>query len=659
MNKLHYNLKRGILIVSILLFMISINFTLFSRLVNQSNSSNKVQDKIFEFDNLKVSGQGINITTPENITYTAPMSGYYPATYGFENDAIGSDPMEWSVYEVGGTVNAIDSLGNHNKIVEVHNTAGDHTRLTNIFSTRATGTIECWVRTNTIIDESIVLRAVDGPSTDEFLISVNSATNKWEYNDGGTWYDMTTDIAVNTWYHFRIEFDCADDWHVWIDGVSQDGGTGFGYRSSPTQMDRFIIGTTQTATECYAYFDAVGYSWDPNYNIGDNLNEGLLLSYENSTNLFWKGYSLDGQANKTILGNTTFPIPDNGLHNIQVFGNASIGTIYQSDMRYFSIDYFPIKIHTPENKTYTTPMSGYYPATYGFENDAIGSDPMEWSVYEVGGTVNVITSLGNHNKIVEVHNTAGDHTRLTNTFSAIATGTIECWVRTNTIINESIVLRAVDGPTTDEFLISVNSATNKWEYNDGGTWYDMTTDIAVNTWYHFRIEFDCADDWHVWIDGVSQDGGTGFGYRSSPTQMDRFIIGTTQTATECYAYFDAVGYSWDPNYNIGDNLNEGLLLSFDTNLNLNWIRYSLDDKANKTILGNITIPMPNDGLHSIQVFGNDYIGNDYQSNVRYFSIGLFETPSEPIISGYVIPLLIASICVVIIITIKKRFKKRF
>ncbi|MFX0010129.1 MAG: Loki-CTERM sorting domain-containing protein, partial [Candidatus Hermodarchaeota archaeon] len=74
-----------------------------------------------------------------------------------------------------------------------------------------------------------------------------------------------------------------------------------------------------------------------NLSIGDNLHEGVLLSYENSTTIDWQGYSLNGQANRTILGNTTIPMPSDGLHSIQVFGNDSMGTMYESNLRYFTV----------------------------------------------------------------------------------------------------------------------------------------------------------------------------------------------------------------------------------------------------------------------------------------------------------------------------------
>ena len=76
---------------------------------------------------------------------------------------------------------------------------------------------------------------------------------------------------------------------------------------------------------------------DSNYNIGDNLKEGILLSYAKATSLNWQGYSLDGGTNKTILGNTTIPLPDYGEHSIQVFGIDAVGNIHKSEIIFFTV----------------------------------------------------------------------------------------------------------------------------------------------------------------------------------------------------------------------------------------------------------------------------------------------------------------------------------
>ena len=105
-------------------------------------------------------------------------------------------------------------------------------------------------------------------------------------------------------------------------------------------------------------------------------------------------------------------MPDIGLHKIQVFGNNSLGTMYQSSIRYFTIS--PIQLTTPENITYYGPMNGYYPGTFGFERDENGSDPKDWVVSEVDGTVNVVESKTSHNKVVEFYDTGLDRVGMTN-----------------------------------------------------------------------------------------------------------------------------------------------------------------------------------------------------------------------------------------------------
>ena len=70
----------------------------------------------------KTSGDEINITTPENKTYTAPMSGYYPATYGFENDTIGNNPSNLIITEPPNTlIQVISELDDHKNVLEFYN----------------------------------------------------------------------------------------------------------------------------------------------------------------------------------------------------------------------------------------------------------------------------------------------------------------------------------------------------------------------------------------------------------------------------------------------------------------------------------------------------------------------------------------------------------
>ena len=85
----------------IVILSLIIGFTLVSHLEPINNNS-------FYFP--VTSDSEIVIVTPENITYTGPMNGYFPGTYGFENDLPGSDPYAWTVVEDGSTYIRIDDV---------------------------------------------------------------------------------------------------------------------------------------------------------------------------------------------------------------------------------------------------------------------------------------------------------------------------------------------------------------------------------------------------------------------------------------------------------------------------------------------------------------------------------------------------------------------
>ncbi|GAH66002.1 unnamed protein product, partial [marine sediment metagenome] len=80
--------------------------------------NNPIETEIQEHPLPKLSAGEIDIITPENKTYTKAMSGYYPATYGFENDADGNLPSGWLAWPGGIYLKVISEKNGHKKVVE-------------------------------------------------------------------------------------------------------------------------------------------------------------------------------------------------------------------------------------------------------------------------------------------------------------------------------------------------------------------------------------------------------------------------------------------------------------------------------------------------------------------------------------------------------------
>jgi len=62
------------------------------------------------------------------------------------------------------------------------------------------------------------------------------------------------------------------------------------------------------------------------------------LTFTVSESASWIGYSLDGQANVTIAGNTTLSGLPDGTHTITVYANDTAGNMGASEMVYFTIE---------------------------------------------------------------------------------------------------------------------------------------------------------------------------------------------------------------------------------------------------------------------------------------------------------------------------------
>jgi len=284
----------------------------------------------------------IYITSPENKTYTAPMSGYYPAVFGFENQLPGVMPNDWIIYQSSGTgyLRTVDELDGHKKVLDLYSGAiGDYCYYEkNLKMNITNGTLEFWFQTTDVSPPTWYSCFIlsDGISMSEMNIRLCIRDGTLTFHNS-TDYLLVDSIVPNQWYHLRVDFNMITDTStIYLNNVLKlSNADNYGNGS---QINTIQVTNHYNLANTHLYLDAIGYSWDPYYNIGDNLEEGLLLSFENTTTLDWIGYSLDNQTNKTILGNTTISMPADGDHTIQVFGNDSGGFLYHSNVRYFVVD---------------------------------------------------------------------------------------------------------------------------------------------------------------------------------------------------------------------------------------------------------------------------------------------------------------------------------
>lgn len=199
----------------------------------------------------------------------------------------------------------------------------------------------------------------------------------------------------------------------------------------------------------------------------------------------------------------------------------------------FSFILFPLKAKAQGCIVYD---SGIYPATYGFEKDINGNEPVGWFNVDSGTTTTkVIESLENHRKVVEiVDNDVSGRTFMFIIISpSIALFTIEFWYRT-IVIWKQFHLRIYDDSNYQSFRL------------------DNVVGVAINTWHHFRYYFDTiADTYSSWLDGVRKNDGVGLGLASD--DITRIVFASITADIGYITYLDAIGISTDTSYNIGDN----------------------------------------------------------------------------------------------------------
>ena len=297
----------------------------------------------------------------------------------------------------------------------------------------------------------------------------------------------------------------------------------------------------------------------------------LITDLDNSETQYPTNSSFT-MVNGTHVQNGTLDVVDGDYHAFDSTYNKTIAeqpfTIINGSSTYDG----DLEIIDGNYTTFVSGMEKHYLGTYSFTNNTNGMVPDGWDdVSGAGCSATVNQGIFGHEKVLELNDTSSNVVMIGNTFTEQTSGTIEWWWL-DTSSSYAFMYIIGDG----DVVIYLSTISNSYHYDLGG-WQNVRG-RSQNVWYRHRIDFECgaggymglpADTYDWYIDDVLEANNIPFRASFHPDDIDVFRTTSSGASLNYKYYLDAVGYSWDPDYNIGDNQDiEPLDLDIEVNINL-------------------------------------------------------------------------------------------
>jgi hypothetical protein len=292
-----------------------------------------------------------------------PFSGDYLGTYSFTHEPNGLfgliDPAfnwdsdrNWSIV-TGGWVNwgnpyteIVPMIAGHSKVVHLSDLGSGVNPLAELgqfFYPRYNGTIECWIYTTDNFAQ--VYPENTGSYDGRVRFDTDYNIKVYDNNGGSPVYTTVGTYVLNQWYRVRFDFDAhAQLYNVSIGGVQV--ATNYMLRNT-NPMDEFTFSSDAYGYLIYpysVYFDAVDYSWSPNYyvernTIIDPCSTGVSTLMLDSTNP-WIAYLNFTTAAQLQVGISIAGVPST-LYNLTTQLIWSSGaTLYIQNFTAISVNAF-------------------------------------------------------------------------------------------------------------------------------------------------------------------------------------------------------------------------------------------------------------------------------------------------------------------------------
>ncbi|KKL17053.1 hypothetical protein LCGC14_2489410, partial [marine sediment metagenome] len=437
------------------------------------------------------------------------------SSYWIYVDAVG---YSWdSRYDFGDNIYAhesydafkvIEGVDSHQKILETQWDEYKDVEIYNTFDSQPSGTVEYWFMTpDTSIYAVPEISFCDDQQNKQ--IGLYLYENKWYYFDGtlDQLLPNVDDPDNSMWNHIRIDFsssaqyfDLTPNTFKVIINSKDSGSLGFvGNDIQSMHMKNYNDEAFPAYVGAKSYIDAIGYSWDKNYDIDDN--------YHRFSEEYYATFDFSNEIIGLEPNSRDWIVHENGAGEISI-------------------------VDAGDNKVGKTGQESE-PSYNGYVNN----------YFEIVEFIDISTSSA---------------IKMEQNYTDQAYGSVEFLTTSNDTNSKTLVFSLMQSET---LALAVLIDNNEWEYTINGINYypiDVGSSPNNDTWYHVRLDFRCTgapsyfdlqeNMFKVYIDSVVSPQYS----FTTLSSINKTLI-TSGVIDTGIGYIDAIGYSWDQFYEVGAN----------------------------------------------------------------------------------------------------------
>ncbi|NVM03708.1 MAG: hypothetical protein HWN67_15360, partial [Candidatus Helarchaeota archaeon] len=234
--------------------------------------------------------------------------GHYTAKFSFTNDPVGSDPIDWEVFEYeSGNVTIIGEKDGHKKVCEIKEEGFPGIVLCeNDFQDRLNGTVELYYHYNNLSGNNHYIMIVEEDiGNDGIKLEIKNGYLYYHNNDSS--WPQISNISVDYWHHFRVIFNISSGWHLYLNDIRYPAVGDYGLYNHSGQLskiDNICFGPTPSIVQTI-YIDAVDFSWADGYYEGRNKVDFYDANGEISSEGLKNQIDIDSLGNLYYLSHST------------------------------------------------------------------------------------------------------------------------------------------------------------------------------------------------------------------------------------------------------------------------------------------------------------------------------------------------------------------